>query len=225
MGGPRLHAHGYRQRSEPDQRRANRGLRGENWPPGSLRSDRAWELAAYDGSEGAYQTAALRVELDAAGDPGPRTLAWNVEPFDLQDAIAFSFRASNIDAVNYPTQGQGCSPADGDPTDEIDFDVVFVSLSGEEVSVAVSDYTRLVAPDIFEVINALTLTPDMCPVSHFLQTVRIPLAEVLCAAFPPGRLREVRLVFDVGDGPKGRAVLLDTIEFHRDGSGQSACGS
>jgi hypothetical protein len=43
--------------------------------------------------------------------------------------------------------------------------------------------------------------------------------------FAPEDLREVRFVFDRTSGPPGRAVLLDTLEFHRDLSGQSVCGS
>jgi hypothetical protein len=95
-------------------------------------------------------------------------------------------------------------------------------IDGFEVRVDVSAYARLVAPDIYEVVR-----PDVvvfeCPVSHFLQTVTIPLAEVLCDIFPPEHLRELRFVFDRTGGPKSRAVLLDTIEFQRDRSGQPLC--
>ncbi len=101
--------------------------------------------------------------------------------------------------------------------------MIFVSTNGFEVEVDVSNYARLAAPDIFEIASALGTFE--CPVSHFLQTVTIPLAEVLCDSFPPDDLREVRFVFDRTDGPAGRAVLLDTVEFHRRPSDPPPCGA
>ncbi len=195
-----------------------------NWPPHSLRSDFAPSLATSRGAYGSYYTFALRAEFTAPGagsDPIERTLAWDVSSYSLADAAAFSFRAANVDEVDYPGAGQGCEPVDGDSADTVDFDVIFASANGLEVKVDVSNYARLAAPDIFEVTGALG--PLDCPVSHFLQTVTIPLDEVLCDSFPPEDLREVRFVFDRTDGPLGRAVLVDTLEFHRRPSEQSPC--
>jgi hypothetical protein len=192
----------------------------ENWPLGTLHSGTPEDLAAYLGDS--YQTIALRADFAAPpnrpDDPPARTLRWILEPYDLTNATTFSFRASNIDGI-----AEGCTPLDGEPADEVDFEVVFVSVDDVEVPVNVSNYARLLAPDVYEVLDADS-PALLCTVSHFLQTVRIPLDEVLCSAFPPEDLREVRFVFDRTDGPEGRAVLLDTIEFHQDLSAQPVCG-
>jgi hypothetical protein len=200
------------------------GFVAENWPAQSLRSDFIPNLAESKGSHGSYYTFALRADFTAPGgegDPHARTLAWDLSSYALSDATTFSFRAANVDEVDHPGHGKGCSPADGDSADEVDFEVIFVSVDDLEVHVDVSAHARLVPPDIFEVVRADAGFD--CPVSHFLQTVTIPLDEALCDTFPPEDLREVRFVFDRTTGP-GRAVLLDTLEFHRDLSGQPVCG-
>jgi hypothetical protein len=197
-----------------------------NWPANSLRSDFASSLAKSQGNYSSYYTFALRADFTAPGagsDPIERTIAWDVSSYSLADASTFSFRAASVDDVDYPGPGKGCSPVDGDSADAVGFDVIFVSATGLEVRVDVSDYTRLAAPDIFEITGALGNLE--CPVSHFLQTVTIPLDEVLCDAFPPEDLREVRFVFDRTEGLPGRAVLLDTVEFHRELSGPPPCGA
>lgn len=178
-------------------------------------------LAEYPGGNGQrYETFVIRADYGAPGDaddPPERSVAWNLEFLDLEDAAVFSFRASNVDDVDM------CAPVDGDSADAADFDIVFVGGDDvDEVTVSVADYARLVAPDVFMVLNP-NGTVGMCPVSHFLQTVRIPLDEVLCDSFPPEDLREVRFVFDRTAGPATRAVLLDTVEFHRDLSGAPIC--
>jgi len=114
-----------------------------NWPPGALRTNCAWNLAAYGSKNaGRYETFVLRADYTAPpnelDDPAERTLTWGLDTLGLEDAVAFSFRATTIDEVDYPGQGLGCSPAAGNPADETDFQVVFVSTGDVEVSVSVS---------------------------------------------------------------------------------------
>lgn len=90
------------------------------------------------------------------------------------------------------------------------------------MSVSGSDYARLLSPGIFEVYPAQGIELE-CLVSHFLESVRVPLPNLICPSLPLEELREVRLEFDRNSGPPGRAVLLDTVEFQRDLSQASTC--